>query len=195
MENKEQTRARRFVAAVLDRCREDRGFAARLRRADNPDTEYYAYGELARFGIALEDDRERRPYAVVGASLSRSGRGQDGSLGLGEALRRCVESEEQGEARLRRMLSCRTTEEACRMLRPLLALVAARDVPLCHAGLLEDLLAFHGDRGRRRVCLRWAQEFYGRAASAGDAANDADAADNAAGAGAADAPDGAGEGA
>ncbi len=162
MENKKQTRSQRFVDAVLARCREDKGFAARLRRADNPDTEHYAYGLLVDFGIALERDGERRAHALIGASLSRGKREQDGTLGLGEALRRCVESEEQGEARLRRMLACRTREEACRMLRPLLALIAARDMPLCHARLLDDLLAFHFDDARRRICLRWAQEFYGK---------------------------------
>ncbi|MDM8216682.1 type I-E CRISPR-associated protein Cse2/CasB [Desulfovibrio piger] len=168
MENRKQERARRFVTAILERCREDKGFAARLRRADNPDTEHYAYGALASFGIALEDDEERRPHAVIAAGLSRSGREQDGSLGLGEALRRCVESEEQGEARLRRMLACRTTEEVCRMLRPLLSFIAARDAPLCHARLLDDLLSFRFEDGRRRVCLRWAQEYYGRSASDAD---------------------------
>ena len=153
MENKEQTRSQRFVAAVLARCREDKGFAARLRRADNPDTEYYAYGLLVAFGIALERDGERRAYALIGASLSRGKREQDGTLGLGDALRRCVESEEQGEARLRRMLACRSQEEA---------LLASRNMPLCHARLLDDLLAFHFDDARRRICLRWAQEFYGK---------------------------------
>ena len=44
----------------------------------------------------------------------------------------------------------------------LLALIAARDMPLCHARLLDDLLAFHFDDARRRICLRWAQEFYGK---------------------------------
>lgn len=166
MEDKEQTRSQRFVTTILKRCREDKGFAARLRRADNPDTEHYAYGLLVAFGIALERDEERRPHALVCASLSRSKCEQDGSLGLGEALRRCVEREEQGEARLRRMLACRTQGEACRMLRPLLALIAARDVPLCHARLLDDLLAFRFDDARRRICLRWAQEFYGKLAPA-----------------------------
>lgn len=172
MENRKQERAGRFVTAILERCREDRGFAARLRRADNPDTEHYAYGVLASFNIALEDDRERRPHAVIAASLSRSRLGQDGSLGLGEALRRCVESEEQGEARLRRMLACRSVEEICRMLRPLLTFIAARDAPLCHARLLEDMLSFRSEEARRRVCLRWAQEYYGRSASGADEENE-----------------------
>lgn len=164
---KQQSQA--FVAAVLERCERDGGFAANLRRADNPATEHYAYGLLAAFGIDLERDEERRPFALIGAALSRIKAARDGSLGLGEALRRCVESADQGEARLRRMLACRRQEEACGLARPLLSLIAARNVPLCHARLLEDLLDFHSDNdeARRRICLRWAREFYG--AASGDA--------------------------
>lgn len=176
MEDKKEQQARRFVTAILERCREDKGFAARLRRADNPDTEHYAYGVLAGFGIDLENDGERRPYAVIAAGLGRSRRDQDGTLGLGEALRDCVEREDQGESRLRRMLACRTTEELCRMLRPLLTFIAARDVPLCHARLLDDMLSFRFEEARRRVRLRWAQEYYGRSASdADDQAGEGDA--------------------
>ena len=46
MESKEPTRSQRFVTAMLEQCAQDKGFAARLRRADNPDTEPYAYGIL-----------------------------------------------------------------------------------------------------------------------------------------------------
>ena len=67
MEDKKEQQARRFVTAILERCREDKGFAACLRRADNPDTEHYAYGVLAGFGIDLENDEERRPCAVIAA--------------------------------------------------------------------------------------------------------------------------------
>ena len=102
MESKEPTRSQRFVAAMLEQCARDKGFAARLRRADNPDTEPYAYGILCAFGVDLKQDKERRPFALIGAALSRDKRGRDGDLGLGEALRHCVEDEEQGAARLRR---------------------------------------------------------------------------------------------
>lgn len=161
MDTKEETRSQRFVAAVLDRCAQDRGFAACLRRADNPDTEHYAYGILSRFGIDLENDGERRPFALIGAALSRRDAARDGTLGLGAALRCCVESEEQGEARLRRILVCRRQDELCRVLRPLLSLIASREAPLCHERLLDDLLKFRFEHARQRICLRWAREFYG----------------------------------
>ena len=168
MEQQEQTRSQRFVTTILEQCARDKGFAARLRRADNPDTEHYAYGLLCAFGIALERDEERQPFALIGAALSRSKREQDGTLELGKALRDCLDSAEQGEARLRRMLACRRQDEACRTLRPLLSLIQAKDVPLCYAHLLEELLAFRFEEPRRRVCRRWAQEFYGKTALTGD---------------------------
>ena len=59
-----------FVAFVLKRSQEDAGFAARLRRADNPDTEDQSWGILAAF-VNLERDAERLPYAVIGAALCR----------------------------------------------------------------------------------------------------------------------------
>lgn len=161
MENREPTRSQRFVTAMLEQCARDKGFAARLRRADNPDTEPYAYGILCAFGVDLERDEERRPFALIGAALSRDKRGRDGDLGLGEALRRCVEDEEQGAARLRRLLVCRRQEEVCRLLRPLLAYMAAKEAPLCHARLLDELLDFPSEKARRRIRLRWAQEYYG----------------------------------
>ena len=97
MENKELTRSQRLVAAVLERSRADKPSAARKKKADNPDTEHYAYGLLVAFGIALERDGERRAHALIGASLSRGKREQDGTLGLGEAMRRRVESGKKGE--------------------------------------------------------------------------------------------------
>ena len=69
MENREPTRSQRFVADILEQCARDKGFAARLRRADNPDTEPYASGILCAFGVDLERDAERRPFALIGAAL------------------------------------------------------------------------------------------------------------------------------
>lgn len=161
-----QTRAKRFVAWALARAQNDSGFAARLRRADNPDTEYAALGLLCNFGVRVENDAERLAFATVGAALCRQKGQADGSNPLGKALR-TASGDNDDSPRFRRLLACDTVEELCRVLRPMLALVASRDGKLCHASLLEDILRFAHDEGRRRVRLRWAQDFYGTAADDG----------------------------
>lgn len=98
MKSNEQTRAQRFVSWTLARCAQDPGFAACLRRADNPDTEHYALGALCVFGVDVENDAERLPFATVGAALCRRKSEQDGGLGLGAALRACCEDAEQGQS-------------------------------------------------------------------------------------------------
>ena len=159
--NEQQTsREERFVAFVLKRSQEDTGFAARLRRADNPDTEYQSWDTLAAFGVNLEQDAERLPFALVGAALCRIKPERDGTASLGMALRSCFEDTEQGAVRLRRLRACDSSEEACRIVRPMLTLIAAKTrKPLNFARLLKELLRFGGSVSER-IKIRWAQDFY-----------------------------------
>lgn len=160
-EEQQPSRSDRFVAFVLERGRNDTGFAARLRRADNPDTEYQSWDTLATFGVNLERDAERLPFALIGAALCRLKPERDGNASLGLALRSCFEENiDQGTVRLRRLLTCDSPEEACRVLRPLLGLLAAKaQKTLCFARLLNELLLFYGP-ARERIKVRWAQDFY-----------------------------------
>ena len=82
-------------------------------------------------------------------------------FGLGASLRSCFgDDEAQGSIRLRRLLACQTTEEACRILRPMLSLITAKAAkPLCFATLLEELLYFESN-GQERIKMRWARDFY-----------------------------------
>ena len=161
MEKKPKTdRAERFVARVLDQCAKDNGFAARLRRADNPDTEYQSYDILTACGVDIEKEYERLPFAVVGAALARLQSPGDGTASLGRALKSCFEDGDQGDPRLRRLLACDRQDELCRILRPLLSLLASKSIqPLCHARLLREMLYFNGDAQRTK--LGWAKDFYG----------------------------------
>ena len=160
----EQDKATRFVTMMLERCRQDKGYAARLRRADNPDTEYQSWEALAAFGIDLEKEYQRLPYATVAASLSRSRAEQNGSLFLGKAVAACYEKgneSNQARAKIRRLLACDNTQEACRILRPLLALIHSKvGAPLDYARLLRQLLKFHWYR--QSIKAQWAQEFYAK---------------------------------
>ena len=168
MEEKGTSPGRLFVERVLQRSKQDNGFSARMSRADNPDTEYMALGPLCAFGINVERDDIRLPYALIGAALCRGREEKDGSLSIGEALRKSVDKESgssgelEDNPRLRRLLACDSVSEVCMVLRTILAFIQSRGVSLCYAGLLDDLLRFRGDEARQRIKRRWAQGFYAR---------------------------------
>jgi len=164
-------RSEKFVDYVLQRIhnQQDRGFAAKLKKADNEATEYQSWELLAPW-VNLEHQRERKAYCLVGAHLARSRQRQDGTLGMGAALRRAQKQSNSGEelehtpsaARLRRILACHDTLELIDVLRPVLRLLASKEVSISHARLLDDILWFHHDAARDRIRSQWAQEFFGR---------------------------------
>lgn len=158
------SKAEQFVSYVIERIKQDNGFAARLKRADNPATEDQSWEFLARFGVDLEKPWQRLPYCIVGAALAKAEPEADGAFPLGTAI---AESFEKGndsdpaKTRLRRLLACTSTEEACQVLRPLLKLMASRRVTPNFSQVLDDLLRYVGDR-QERIRARWAQDFYRR---------------------------------
>lgn len=160
-------RCQQFVNYVIARARTDTGYAARMRRADNPDTEYQSWGALASFGVNLENDRERLPFALIGAALCRAKPEQDGQNSIGAALAACFENggmdekDRPGANRLRKLLGCATVLEICQTLRPLLPFVADKSRrSLNYAGLLRDLLFFES-RNCEKTKRRWAMDFFG----------------------------------
>lgn len=157
-------KTRGFVDFVIKRMKTDNGFAAAMRRADNPDTEYQSWEFLSGFNIDLEKPWERLPYCTIGAAIAKAKPDHDGNLGLGQAIANCYKddggsSNSQAKAKLRRVLACDSTEEACLILRPLLSLIASHGVHLSFAELLNDL-GYFGTKTKSR----WAQNFYGRQA-------------------------------
>jgi len=159
-------KAASFVGYVLSRCQDDKGFAACLRRADNPATEYQSWDVLANFGIALEFDHPRLAYQTVAASIARAKVAANGSLSLGRAIAACYDdgnNSEQAKSRLRRLLACDDVAELCRILRGQLSLIDSKAVlGLDYVNLLHQLLRFGHEDSRQRVKAQWAQEFYGK---------------------------------
>lgn len=161
-----------FVASVIARCRDDKGLAARLRRADNPATEYQSWELLAAWNIDLERDDQRLPFATVAAAIARAKAEANGSLTLGRAIAACYDEgnqSDQAKTRLRRLLACDELPELCRLLRPVLTLVDSRVArPLDYAKLLKQLRRF--PFATQRVRAQWAQEFYGHKVETGEVA-------------------------
>jgi CRISPR system Cascade subunit CasB len=158
------SRAERFIGYVIERINKDNGFTAKLKRADNPATEYQSWELLAEFGVDLEKEWERLPYCSVSAALARAKPMSDGKLALGAAIAACFEDgnqSEQAKARLRRLLACSSTTEVCQILRPLLSLMSSRGITPNFSQLLDQLLRYSGDN-QDRIRARWANEFYRR---------------------------------
>jgi CRISPR system Cascade subunit CasB len=161
-------REARFVHGVIEQCQRDKGLAARLRRANNPATEYQSWELLARYGIDLERDDERLPFASVAAAIAKAKIQSNGSLTLGRAVASCYpegHQNDQAQARLRRLLACDEVAELCRVLRPVLTLIDSRvPQPLDYARLLGQLRRFAF--APPSVKAQWAQEFYGHKTAA-----------------------------
>lgn len=148
-----------FVGFVIEKLKVDTGFGAALRRADNPATEYQSWEHLASW-CELDKPWVRLPFATIAAALARAKPQKDGYMGIGQALAACYgKNTDPAKARLRRLLACRSTEEACRIMRPILSLIASKGQgsALDYSSLLRDLLYF-GEKQR----LKWAEDFYGR---------------------------------
>lgn len=99
------TRESRFVDAIIERCGKDKGLAARLRRADNPATEYQSWELLATYSVDIENERERLPFVTVAAAIAKAKAEKNGKSSLGRALAGCYEDgrdSKQAKARLRR---------------------------------------------------------------------------------------------
>jgi CRISPR system Cascade subunit CasB len=160
---KTKTKEGKFVDHIIKLCQENKGAAAKLRRADNPNTEYQSWEIIAPW-IDLEKDYERLPYITVAAAIARVQTPVNGKLSLGRAIalayadKPTAEHSDQAKARLRRLLACSSRKEVCRVTRPILALVASRvEQPLNYAKLLSELCWFN-----ERTKILWAKEFYGQ---------------------------------
>jgi len=169
-EAREKSRDQRFVETVIDHCQKDKGMAARLRRADNPATEYQSWELLGWFGVDLERDYERLPFVTIAAAIAKSKAERNGNLSLGTAIAFCYEdgrTSNQAKTRLRRLLACEEMAEVCRILRPVLTLINSKvSQPLDYARLLRQLRFFTYESGQKTQ-VQWAQEFYGQPVEAG----------------------------
>ncbi|MFP4363302.1 MAG: type I-E CRISPR-associated protein Cse2/CasB [Spirochaetia bacterium] len=158
-----------FIQYVLDKAnkQKNKGFAAKIKKADSEATEYQSWEILSRW-VDLVSERDRRAYGMMGASAVRSRVLVDGSLGLGTALRKTVESGvgEEGiekspaAMRLRRLLTCKESLELLGVLRPVVRLLESKEIPFSRSQLLNQILWFDRDESRERTRTRWAQDFY-----------------------------------
>lgn len=156
---KKHSRGATFVAFVLKRLTQDNAFGAALRRADNPATEYQSWEHLATW-CDLDNTHERTCFATVAAGLARAKQSIDTPSSIGSAIARSYADGNQDDSakrKLRRLLACDTSAEACQWVRPSLRLAESRGVRINYSQLLDNLLYFGP-----KVKERWAMDFYGR---------------------------------
>jgi CRISPR system Cascade subunit CasB len=163
-----QTRGSRFVEYVTKQAGKDTGLLARLKRADNPATEYQSWEILASFGVDIAWENQRLPYCLIAASLARSKVREDGTLSIGQAIAACFEqgnASDQAKSRLRRVLACSSIDEICRILRTILTLIESKQsIRINYARLLDDLLRFSKDEWQSDIKAKWAKDFYKQSA-------------------------------
>jgi CRISPR system Cascade subunit CasB len=165
-ETTKSIRNEKFVKFVIERItQKDNGAVAALKRADNPATEYQSWEYLARF-VDIDKGYERLPFATIGSAIAKAKVEQNGMIRIGQAIAKCYDDgqnngkdNDQAKAKLRRLLACETTEEVCRVLRPLFSLISAKGgIALDYVSLLDNLSYFYFNS--QRVKSQWAQDFY-----------------------------------
>lgn len=164
-QNLTQNRSQAFVEYIIDKIQYDKSFAASLRRADNPATEYQCWDLLAKFNIPLDEPTQRLPFVTIAAAIAKEKIITNGSTEIGRALATCYDDgyeSEQAKIKMRRLFACSSTKEVCRILRPLFSLISSKSmVNLDYVKLLDDLLRFNSGY-QLSIKSRWAQSFYGR---------------------------------
>jgi CRISPR system Cascade subunit CasB len=157
-----------FVISRLNAPNANSAFGATLRRADNPQTEYQSWEYLTKW-CDITNAREQKAYTTIAAALARAKPQSNGKNGIGRALALCYSDEghyngsekDAAISKMRRLLACESSMEACAILRPLLNLIASKsaNANLDYALLLKQVL--YSDAGFTEwVKPRWAQDFY-----------------------------------
>lgn len=167
-------RAENFVNFVMQFCiAENKAALAALKCADNPNKQEKSYDYLSAFYIDCKNPNEFLPYATIAAAIAKTNSKENGHVGIGRAIARCYDTIEtsdnkkeidpQAKIKVRRLLACDSTEEACRVLRSLFSLIESRNIKnINYISLLRDLESFHLDWKRELTKQYWAKDFYNR---------------------------------
>ena len=161
-----------FVEYVAQNCstcpkgkgKQDTGYRAIMRRADNPNLESIAWEHLVAW-CDIENPYLRKSFALVGAAIARMDspeKAPQGKATVGKALQSlcngkdAMEAKEREGRRLQRLIACDSTLELLRVLRPVLQYLQSKGCEtLDYAGLLQDIC--YWDERKR---IKWIKDFY-----------------------------------
>ena len=158
MEQKEKPKktSEAFVSYVTQKLSWDKSFSAKLKRADNPNTEHYAWDVILPWCHSANDSH-RKIFSLIGASMARKRVTTDGSLSLGYAIAK-IEKDNSASTRLKKLLACHDVVQLCYHLKPIIRQIEANKINLCYEQLLNQLLFFdlYPDRQKKM----WAKDCY-----------------------------------
>ena len=165
-----------FVEYIIKLVQENKAASAAIKYADHQTLSYKSWEYLASF-MDIEKENERLSYGVIGAAIAKNKIKNDGTVGIGKAIRYCCGTEVKAEdavekSKLIHLLSCGNTRELCLLLRRYIPFIESK-VPgkLSYSQLLQDSLYF-GDK----IKTKWAIDFYKQDNSIdGESQNDTDA--------------------
>jgi len=154
-----------FVGMVIQKLNKkkvngktDTAFRAVMRRGANPSGESVVWEYLIPY-CNIGVDRIRHAFALVGAAIAAEAPETDGTASLGRALRSICKNDDDVEResrRLRRLLSCDTTDELVGVLRPMMHYIQDNaTMRLSYKKLLNDL-CYWSERTR----IGWTQDFF-----------------------------------
>lgn len=158
----------RFVEEIIKLCKQSKGNAATLRKADIPTQNSCCWGIFVKLNIDIENKYKSLPYYIVAAAIARTDEYSSGILPFGKALKlaesnsRNDESGDLNDLRLRRILSCNDIIELSSVIRPILKFIESKvSDTLDFCKFLEDLKIFNkSDYGMEIVKTKWVKQFY-----------------------------------
>ena len=149
-----------FVDYVIRRVKNksDTAFRAAMRRGSNPAMESAVWEYLIPY-CDIGIDRIRHAFALVGAAIASDAPESDGAASVGRALRSICKNDDDVDResrRLRRLLSCETTDELVGVLRPMMHYIQDNAVSgLSYSRLLNDLCYWN-----EHTRIKWTQDFF-----------------------------------
>lgn len=162
-------KSQNFVKYVIERSLSDNGFSANIRKAESEQTEIQAW-EILYNWCDISNPAERKAYGLIGAFIAKNKIKQDGIHSIGKGLSICCSENSDSEkkatssegTRLRRLMDCDTTLEIIPLMRQTLNLLSSKDISICYAELLDQLIYYNSDKSKEKTCINWAKDFFGK---------------------------------
>ena len=152
-----------FVDYIFKRIESDKGFRADLRHADNPSFEWKIWPTIMRFEDSVDNPSIRRAYAIISAAAAKSKQKNNGTVGLGQAMKE-IESEKNSadyiSLRFKRIIAAESLDELLLVMPSTLALFSSEGISFDYGGLLNDLVHFRSETKREQVKMKWAKSYF-----------------------------------